>query len=97
MRLVVIVALFALVTLPLMPLQWLFIRLNSPLKRSFPMVYHRILCRWLGIRISVTGKPARGTGILFLSNHTSYFDILIMSTVIPERRRSLRGRVLSPG
>ena len=33
MRLIVVVVVFALVTLPLMPLQWLAVALKSPLRR----------------------------------------------------------------
>ena len=40
------------VTVPLMPLQWLAVALKRPLRRRIPVFYHRrFLCRLLGIRV----------------------------------------------
>ena len=83
LRAAVLLAGFVLATLLLIPLQWLFLRLKSPWARHLPVLYHRWLCGWLGIAIKVSGAPASKQGVLFLSNHTSYFDILILSTVQP--------------
>ena len=59
LRLVVVVAVFALVTLPLMPLQWLAVALKRPLRRRIPVFYHRFVCRLLGIRVRVDRRAGR--------------------------------------
>jgi 1-acyl-sn-glycerol-3-phosphate acyltransferase len=70
-------------TLVSVPIQWLSIRLNLRLKRTYPHAYHRLLCRMFGIRISVIGTPIRDRGVLMVANHASYFDILVMSASAP--------------
>lgn len=63
------------------PIQWLAIRCRWPLQKSYPHAYHRFLCRLFGIRLNVIGKPVTDRGVLMVANHTSYFDILVMSGV----------------
>lgn len=82
-RAAVLLAGFVLATIVLIPLQWLLLKMQSPGARYLPVAYHRWLCHWLGIKITIEGRPARRHGVLFLANHTSYFDILILSTVLP--------------
>jgi 1-acyl-sn-glycerol-3-phosphate acyltransferase len=83
MRLIVVVVVFALVTLPLMPLQWLAVALKSPLRRRIPVLYHRFLCRLLGIRVHVTGAPTERRPLLIVANHSSWLDISIISAQAP--------------
>lgn len=43
--------------------------------------YHAVLCRIGGIRVRVVGEPARpapGRPVLFLSNHQSWADVLVL-------------------
>ncbi len=77
-----IIVVFAAVTLLLLPLQWLAIKMNLPLRRSLPHRYHRFVCRLFGIRIVVSGQAMRGAG-LFAANHTGWLDIPILSAVWP--------------
>jgi 1-acyl-sn-glycerol-3-phosphate acyltransferase len=70
-------------TLPLMPVQATFLLLRSPLAESFPPVYHRLICRALGIVIERRGTAARARPTLFVANHTSYLDIEILGASIP--------------
>ncbi len=74
---------FLSLTIGLMPVQWVLVTLKMPGARSLPMHYHRILCRLIGIRVIVKGTPERTRPVLICANHTSYFDILVMSTAIP--------------
>ena len=83
MRLIVVVVVFALVTLPLMPLQWLAVALKSPLRRRIPVLYHRFLCRLLGIRVHVTGAPTERRPLLIVANHSSWLDISIITAQAP--------------
>ncbi len=78
-----ILACFAALTLPLMPLQQLFIWTWPNMARAFPMHYHRLVCRMLGIRIEVSGKPPLQGPLLVVSNHVSWLDIVVLSAVAP--------------
>ena len=48
----IVLTVFALFTLPLMPLQQLFVWVWPSMARRFPMHYHRVLCRILGIKVT---------------------------------------------
>lgn len=75
--------LFGALTLPLMPLQQLFLWFCPRLARVFPMYYHRVVCRILGVRVTVAGhRPERGP-LLIASNHVSWLDIVVLSSVAP--------------
>lgn len=69
-------------TLPLMPVQALFLRISQPAARRFPHWYHRNVCRILGIRLHIEGAVAPGP-VLLVSNHTSWLDIPVLSAVAP--------------
>ena len=74
---------FAALTLPLMPLQQLFVWFWPRMARRFPMHYHRMVCRLLGLRIEVTGTPPQAGPVLIVSNHVSWLDIVVLSAVAP--------------
>jgi 1-acyl-sn-glycerol-3-phosphate acyltransferase len=82
-RLIVIVTAFALVTLPLMPLQWAAVALKRPLRRRIPVAYHRFVCRLLGIRVRLNGAPANDRPLLIVANHSSWLDITIITSLAP--------------
>ena len=83
LRAILILTVFVACTLPLMPLQWAFVRLRMPLARSFPNWYHRWVCRLLGVRIHVEGPNISDTPALLVSNHSSWLDIPVLSAVAP--------------
>lgn len=72
---------FVLVTLPGIPWQASAVRFNLPRRRTFPHRYHKFLCKLFGIRVTVIGTPVQDKGVLMIGNHTSYFDILVLSSV----------------
>lgn len=74
---------FAALTVPLMPLQQVFVWFWPNMARRFPMHYHRLVCRILGIRVTVTGKPPGQGPLLIVSNHVSWLDIMVLSAVAP--------------
>ncbi|MEM8574219.1 MAG: lysophospholipid acyltransferase family protein [Pseudomonadota bacterium] len=82
-RAFLVLAAFFAFTLPLMPLQHLFVRSGSRFARTFPHWYHRQVCRIVGIRINVDGELARQNGVLVVSNHVSWLDITVLSAVAP--------------
>ena len=73
---------FVAMTLPLMPLQWIFLKTSPRLARSLPHHYHRWVARWLNIRIRIKGGPV-APGTLVAANHVSWMDITVLSAVAP--------------
>ena len=71
---------FLIVTLICIPWQASAVRFHLKRRKTFPQRYHRFLCRLFGIRVITIGKPAEEGGVLMVANHTSYFDILVLST-----------------
>jgi len=79
----VILFLFMLLTLPLMPVQALLIATGTPLQRYLPCWYHRLVCRLLSVRVHLSGESPAGHAVLFASNHISWLDIPILSSITP--------------
>ena len=75
--------LFALFTLPLMPIQLLLVLLRLPAGRWLPVYVHRFYCWLLGLKVETHGVPADRRPILFISNHSSWLDIVALSSVVP--------------
>ena len=73
---------FLCLTLPLMPIQLILGALYLPSARWLPWVYHRSLCRLLGVSVVIKGQPPAAPALL-VSNHVSWFDIPILSSVMP--------------
>jgi 1-acyl-sn-glycerol-3-phosphate acyltransferase len=77
-----ILAVFLMVTLLLIPLQWLAVKLRLPARRTIPRRYHRFVSALFGVRIRVAGVPRKG-GVLMAANHTGWLDIPILSSLAP--------------
>lgn len=73
---------FLALTLPLMPVQYGLVRLNRRAARWLPWVYHRLLCRLLGMTLSVNGA-LRSAPVLLVANHVSWLDIPLLSSLAP--------------
>ena len=73
---------YVLLTVPLMPLQALFVALDSVGASKLPRLYHRLCCRIFGIELVVEGTAATTRPTLFVANHISYFDITILGAVL---------------
>src|SRR5258708_15959750 len=71
-------------TLMLVPPYFLVMALRiGPLVRWMPVVYHRVVCVILGIKVQVRGKRSDATPTLFVCNHVSYLDIVVMGGLVP--------------
>jgi 1-acyl-sn-glycerol-3-phosphate acyltransferase len=79
LRATVLLSAFFIATLIGIPWQWSALKFNLPRRKRFPHRYHRWLCRLFGIRLNVIGKPVQDRGVLMVANHTSYFDIIVLS------------------
>ena len=51
-------------------------------KIAFARCYHATLCRLIGLKVQVVGTPSRERPVLFLSNHSSWLDILVLGGVL---------------
>ncbi len=71
---------FLAVTGLLIPWQESAVRFKLARRKTFPHRYHRFLCRLFGIKVTVIGRPVQDRGVLMTANHTSYFDILALSS-----------------
>lgn len=78
-----ILAGFAGLTLPLMPVQAGLVRFSPRLARSLPHWYHRHVCRLFGIRLEIDGAVVHDRPVLLIANHTSWLDITVLSAVAP--------------
>lgn len=83
LRQIVVVAVFALVTLVLMPVQWLAVVLKRPLRRRLPVFYHRFVCRLVGVRMHCVGAPVEARPLLIVANHSSWLDISVITACAP--------------
>jgi 1-acyl-sn-glycerol-3-phosphate acyltransferase len=72
---------YAALTLPLMPLQALLVALRLPAAAALPRWYHARCARLFGLDIRVQGAAPSGHPTLFVSNHVSYLDIIVLSAV----------------
>jgi lyso-ornithine lipid O-acyltransferase len=70
-------------TLPLMPVQWLLIKTWPTMARQLPFYFHRLVCRILGFDIKIKGQLPTAGQCLIVSNHVSWIDIVVLSSVAP--------------
>ncbi len=73
----------AVLTLVLLPFQWLAVRMKWPMRRRIPTLYHRLVCRIVGIRITTMGRRIEERPLLIVANHTSWLDISVITAVAP--------------
>ena len=83
LRLVSILIAVAVITLPLMPVQWAAVALKRPLRRRIPVFYHRTMCALLGVRVRVVGAPMNAHPLLIIANHASWLDISVITSAAP--------------
>lgn len=83
MRTFLSIGAIAILTLVLLPLQAMAVRLEWPLRRRIPTFYHGLVCRILGVRITTLGRRAGLAPLLIVSNHVSWLDISVITSVAP--------------
>jgi 1-acyl-sn-glycerol-3-phosphate acyltransferase len=67
----------------LVPFQIIGVAFNTDLQRSVPMLFHRMACKIMGVRINQIGKRTDERPALILSNHASWLDISVLGAVAP--------------
>jgi 1-acyl-sn-glycerol-3-phosphate acyltransferase len=74
---------YFLMTIVILPSQWLVLRLRLPFPGKIPLVYHRLCARLMGFDVTVKGRMTDARPTLFVSNHVSYIDITVLGALIP--------------
>ncbi len=69
-------------TLVAVPIQAVLIRVSERGARSFACTYHGVLCRVIGLKVQVIGQPSASPAMLYVSNHSSWLDILVLGSVL---------------
>jgi 1-acyl-sn-glycerol-3-phosphate acyltransferase len=69
-------------TLLAIPVQALLLVLPGRGHVAFARIYHRTLCALMGLRIQVVGEPAPGAPVLYVSNHSSWLDVLVLGATL---------------
>jgi 1-acyl-sn-glycerol-3-phosphate acyltransferase len=83
LRVVLIGCAIAAVTLVLIPFQWIAVALRLTAMRRIPVLYHRIVCALLDVHVSVAGTRLEERPLLIVSNHVSWLDISVITSVAP--------------
>jgi 1-acyl-sn-glycerol-3-phosphate acyltransferase len=82
-RAIFIAVFFFTITPPLVSLQWLLGKLRLPGWGAISANYYRVLCKLLRIHVRVIGEPVRDHTVLFVSNHVSWADIVVIGSLAP--------------
>lgn len=69
-------------TLLIMPVQAVALMLGLPLAKRLPLWYHRQCCPILGLKVERRGQQSEVHPTLYVSNHVSYFDIMVLGALI---------------
>lgn len=72
---------FLLLTLALLPFQFIIVFFIKNYAYIIPYFYHKICLRIFGIKIKTFGKISINSPILLISNHASYLDIIILGSL----------------
>ncbi|MEO1103663.1 MAG: lysophospholipid acyltransferase family protein [Pseudomonadota bacterium] len=82
-RAIFAIAGLAIVSLTLIPLQFLAIALKREgLQKRLPFLWHRAARRIVGIRVHVHGEVAKTRPLLLIANHVSWLDIMVLGSVM---------------
>lgn len=82
-RALFIAAFFFTMTPLLISIQWVLGKLGLPGWGFIASNYYRVLCALLRMRVRVNGVPMRDRAVLYVSNHISWADILVIGSLAP--------------
>lgn len=82
-RALFIAVFFFIMTPLLISIQWLLGKLGLPGWGFIASNYYRVLRALLGIKIHIDGAPAHKRAVLYISNHISWADIVVIGSVTP--------------
>jgi 1-acyl-sn-glycerol-3-phosphate acyltransferase len=67
----------------LLPAQMIAHGFGLAARRRIPMIFHRLVLRALGARVTVRGEPTGHRPVLFVPNHVSWMDIMVLGAFSP--------------
>lgn len=80
----VALALFLAVILAILPVQMIAHALKLEIARRIPGVFHRAVLMALGARVSVRGEPTVHRPTLYVANHVSWTDVMVLGSLGPK-------------
>lgn len=70
-------------TLPLVATQLIVLRLcRSHAAYTVPCLWHKGVCKIIGLKVHVKGTPEKDRQVIFMSNHLSYLDIPVIGSLL---------------
>jgi 1-acyl-sn-glycerol-3-phosphate acyltransferase len=78
LRGIFILSVFLVTSLAIVPWQSMAIRFKLKCRKTLPCRYSRFLCKLFGLHVIAVGEPVQDRGVLMVSNHTSYLDIIVL-------------------
>jgi len=87
----------ALVTLAIVPVQSVVLVAMPRYWHVLPRMWHRTTCRLIGIRIERLAPRRHGKPVLYVANHISWLDILVLGGVLPKASFVAKAEVQSWG
>ncbi|MGX1098389.1 lysophospholipid acyltransferase family protein [Amorphus sp. MBR-141] len=82
-RAILIILSLTVVTLVLIPAQYIALWTGSRRAERIPMTWHRIATRLLGIRVVQRGAPSAARPLMIAANHVSWLDIVVLGSLMP--------------
>lgn len=82
LRFYIVTLILGLITLVLIPIQWVAVKFDLRLARKIPMLWHKIATKLVGLRIRVTGTVPTARPLMIVSNHISWMDIPVLGSVM---------------
>jgi 1-acyl-sn-glycerol-3-phosphate acyltransferase len=83
LRALLIGAFFFTMTPLLISIQWLLGKLGLPGWGFISCNYYKVLRALLRIKVRVAGEPVHGRAVLYISNHVSWVDIVVIGSLSP--------------
>lgn len=77
--------LIVMVFLTYTPIYWFLLKVNQPLGFRFGRFYLSSWRNCIGHKLIIRGELSTAKPTLFVSNHSSYIDILVLGTFVPAR------------
>ena len=65
------------------PIQYVWTKLKAPGWHIIPLMFHKLGAAFIGLKVTVIGKPVQGRPVLIVSNHISWTDIIAVGSTTP--------------
>lgn len=82
-RALFIAAFFFTMTPLLISFQWILGKAGLPGWGFIASNYYRVLCSLLRLRVRISGAPVHDRAVLYVSNHVSWADIVVIGSIAP--------------